>query len=335
VGFFSDLFSGGSSKRQAAAIRETSQQSVAAQKEFFGKAEQAVKPFMQFGSSQIGALNTALSGLQGFTGQFQGLADQASGLLNPQVQSLLGQVNTSASTTQAFSDLQALGESPTFSFDPNDPAYRFQQEELNKSLNQQLSSIGLRRSGRGAKIVSRENQALLAQEVGRQRDRQLTDFLTRRDTLTQRLGLSAGIQGEQFGRGIQGLGASIQGLGAQQGLIQSALGAQLGQVGALSNAVGIGADAAGTLGRFATGTGANIGKTHINTGQSLVGIEQQAQAERAGLFGAILQTVGQGLGSFQGFSGFGGGAGGGGGAPSSGYSLGANSLQFNPALMGM
>lgn len=290
------LFGDGGAKKQRRALQQSTQQAIAAQREFFGKAEQAVQPFMQAGARSIGLLGQAISGLGSYPGQFNALRGQARAELTPILDQLLSQTGTNAETRQAYQQLKALGAGPDFSFDPNDPAYQFKRQELAKSINQQLASIGLRRSGRGLGVLSHNMQGLLAEEVDLQRQRTLEDFLTKRSTLAQRVGLSSDLQQRAFGRGLSSFGANVSSLDMQRGLMQSALNAQLGQVGALQNLVGTGAAAASSLGGFAGGAGANIAQAQLGLGQGIANTYQQEYSNAMGGLGTLIMGAGLALG---------------------------------------
>jgi hypothetical protein len=97
---------------------------------------------------------------------------------------------------QYVSKIENYGKN--FTFDANDPAYKYQQQELEKSINRALASRGLYDSRAGINQLADSNQALIGQEVDKQYTR---GYNALKDTY----GVAAGEDERKYTRGLSGI----------------------------------------------------------------------------------------------------------------------------------
>jgi hypothetical protein len=178
-----------------------SDEAVRAQMEMFNKMLEMQRPFMEFGADQLPALQQMLSG--GTSPRLEGISGQLGGLFN---------------------------QMADFKVDPNDPVFKFREEQLNKQLAQRLAGSGKLDSRQGLDVFRAGNLALTGSEADRQFGQ-----------LSQTLGLGGAFMGDI---------ANLENIPFNR-LMQS---------------VGVGTGATGQAGAGALQTGSNLANIYQNLG---------------------------------------------------------------------
>jgi hypothetical protein len=225
--------------------------------------------------SGMGGALSSLGGLPGMVGRASGLSGGQTmghqGIFNrgdPSFPATPGGIDPTGGSGKYLNQLEGMGglnlpglnlDKFSFQFDPNDPTYKFRQQEMEKTINQAAAARGNWNSRPTINALAYGNMGLTADESEKQFTRGLAGYGANTQTALAQYGADTGrakdLYGSQYGKltDLYNMSQQLGGLDYQKVLDQ----------------VKIGQGAAGTAGQGALATGQGLSQTYGNLGNQL------------------------------------------------------------------